>query len=63
MGDSVDERAIFVKGPVVLFKWRNAAGWPVEYASPNVSEVFGYSAEEFLSGAVSYGQLIEPEPE
>ena len=61
MGDSVDERAIFVKGPVVLFKWRNAAGWPVEYASPNVSEVFGYSAEEFLSGAVSYGQLIEPE--
>jgi PAS domain S-box-containing protein len=60
VGDTVDERAIFVKGPVVLFKWRNAPGWPVEYASPNVVEVFGYSAQAFLSGEISYGELIEP---
>lgn len=57
MPDS-EERAIFIRGPVVVFKWRNAPGWPVEYASPNVLEVFGYSAEEFLRGDVSYASLI-----
>lgn len=56
-----DERHIFVNGPVVVFKWRNADGWPVEYASPNVEEVFGHPAEAFLSGAVPYAEVIHPE--
>jgi len=61
MGDNVDERAIFVKGPVVIFKWRNEPGWPVEYASPNASEVFGYSDADFLCGRVAYGDLVVAE--
>jgi two-component system, cell cycle sensor histidine kinase and response regulator CckA len=56
-----DERAIFIRGPVVVFKWRNEPGWPVDYASPNVREVFGYSAEEFVRGDVSYASLVPPE--
>jgi two-component system, cell cycle sensor histidine kinase and response regulator CckA len=58
MSSELDERAIFVKGPVVIFKWRNEPGWPVEYVSPNAAEVFGYSAEEFLGGSVDYGGLV-----
>ena len=57
----VDERAIFITGPVVVFQWRNEAGWPVEYASANAAEVFGWSAEDFASGAVAYGALLAPE--
>ena len=52
------ERNVFVAGPVVFFKWRNEEGWPVEYVSPNVIEVFGYSVEELTSGELSYAGLI-----
>ncbi|MBK8257992.1 MAG: response regulator [Polyangiaceae bacterium] len=55
-----DERAVFVRGPVVVFKWRNAPGWPVEYVSPNAAEVFGHSPIDFLNGTVAYGELIDP---
>ncbi len=58
MSSELDERATFVKGPVVIFKWRNEAGWPVDYVSPNAAEVFGYTAEQFLDGSVAYGSLI-----
>ncbi|MEZ4399565.1 MAG: ATP-binding protein [Kofleriaceae bacterium] len=57
----MDDLAIFGQGPVVIFKWRNADGWPVEYASPNVATVFGYTADEFTSGAVSYGTVLHPD--
>jgi PAS domain S-box-containing protein len=56
-----DERAIFVRGPVVVFRWRNALGWPVEYVSPNAAEVFGHAAEDFLSGRVPYAGLVHEE--
>ena len=61
MGDELDERELFVHGPVVIFKWRNAAGWPVEYASANAIEVFGHSADDFVSGRVSYGEVLHPD--
>jgi two-component system cell cycle sensor histidine kinase/response regulator CckA len=56
--EEFDERAIFARGPVVVFRWRNAPGWPVEYVSPNASEVFGHTAEDFVSGRVPYASLI-----
>ncbi len=52
------EREIICQGPVVLFRWRNAPGWPVEYASPNAAEVFGWTAEQFVRGEVAYADLI-----
>jgi len=55
------ENEIFARGPVVVFRWQNLPGWPVEYASPNAAEVFGYSAEQFLSGDAVYAELIHPE--
>ncbi len=57
----LDERALFERGPVVVFKWRNEPAWPVEYVSGNVHEVLGHAADAFTSGAVSYGSLVLPE--
>lgn len=55
------QRDLFMSGSVVLFKWRNAPGWPVEVVSPNVEQLLGYSADEFLSGRIGYGALIYPD--
>ncbi|MCX8164608.1 MAG: diguanylate cyclase [Aquificaceae bacterium] len=48
-------------GPVVFFQWKRAEGWPVEMVSQNVLELLGYSAEDFLSGRISYAELVHPE--
>jgi PAS domain S-box-containing protein len=46
--------------PVVLFRWRAAAGWPVVMVSRNVIQ-FGYAPEELLSGAVPFAALVHPD--
>jgi PAS domain S-box-containing protein len=57
----VQERQIFISGTAVVFKWKNQEGWPVEYVSPNVESVLGYSASELLSGEVPYADIIPAE--
>ncbi len=52
------ERNLFFTGPVVTFKWRAVEGWPVDYVSPNVTELLGYTAPEFLSGEIPYADLV-----
>ncbi|MFN7065107.1 MAG: diguanylate cyclase [Aquificaceae bacterium] len=51
----------FFEGPVVFFQWKRAEGWPVEFVSPNVVDLLGYTAEDFTSGRISYAELIHPE--
>ncbi len=57
----LNERNMFVDGPVVVFKWRNEEGCPVEYVSPNVYDVLGYQPEEFLSREIAYSAIIHNE--
>jgi PAS domain S-box-containing protein len=60
--EALREAELIVRNsPIVLFRWsvRAEEGWPVTYVSRNVSQ-FGYSAEEFLSGAVKYTDLMHP---
>jgi PAS domain S-box-containing protein len=52
---------IIVKSPVVAFLWKNAEGWPVEYASENVKQIFGWTREDFVSGAIAYSSIVHPE--
>ncbi len=52
---------IINKSPAVPFLWKNEEGWPVEYVSENVVDLFEYTAEEFMSGKVRYSKLIHPE--
>jgi len=55
------ERMLFSVGPAVVFRWRNEENWPVEYVSPNVIGLTGYPAEEYLSGARVYTDLMHPD--
>ncbi len=41
----------------VAILWRNEEKWPVEYVSDNIS-VFGYSAEDLLSGKISIEGIV-----
>ncbi len=50
--------SLFEKGPVVLFEWKNAPGWPVEFVSQNVTKLLGLKPEDFISGEVVYSSLI-----
>jgi len=60
--DSLKEAYYIInRSPVVAFLWKNEAGWPVEFVSDNVQALFGYSAEEFISGKVHYEQVVYPE--
>lgn len=54
------ERRIFVGGPVVVFRWRAAEGWPVEYVSPNIIQ-FGYHPYDLLSGKIPYASIVHGE--
>jgi len=51
---------IVEKSPAILFLWKAVEGWPVEWVSRNV-KLFGYTAEEFLSGATAYNLIIHPD--
>jgi PAS domain S-box-containing protein len=53
--------SIFDHGPVVIFRWANAPHQPVEYVTPNVQAVFGYTAEEFLQDRIHYDALLHPD--
>ena len=53
--------SIINRSPAVAFLWENLEGWPVEFVSDNVIELFGYAAEEFTSGQVSYANTVYPD--
>lgn len=48
---------IINKSPVVVFLWKNAEGWPVEFVSENVSQ-FGYDPDDFFSGQTQFADII-----
>jgi PAS domain S-box-containing protein len=54
------ERRLFVAGPMVGFRGRFEAGWPIEHVTENVSQ-FGYRAEDFTSGKLTLHGIIHPE--
>jgi len=46
--------------PVVLFRWKGEDAWPVELVSGNIIQ-FGYTPDEFLSGAIAYSSIVHPD--
>ncbi|MBP1908395.1 PAS domain-containing protein [Methanolobus bombayensis] len=51
--------------PVVAFLWKAEPEdenelWPVEFVSDNINQ-FGYSVDEFLSGEILYGDIVNPD--
>ncbi|MCI5208289.1 MAG: PAS domain S-box protein, partial [Candidatus Electrothrix sp. ATG2] len=54
------ERDMFLRGPVATFTWQNKENWPVEQVSGNITDILGYTTEEFLDGSIKYAQCIHP---
>ncbi|MCB9101529.1 MAG: PAS domain S-box protein [Anaerolineales bacterium] len=52
--------AIVENSPVMLFRWLAKEGWPVDLVTDNVAQ-FGYTSEDFLSGRISYSDMIHPD--
>ena len=50
---------IFNNGNIVLFRWNNDATWSIDYVSDNVSKVFGYTKDDFMSGDINYASIID----
>lgn len=53
-------KTVINNSPVIVFLWKYEEKWPVEYVSENVIQ-FGYTAEDFVSGGLLYGDIIHPE--
>ena len=56
-----EERKLFIGGPNVAFKWKSTEGWPIEYVSPNITKVFGYSPKYLTSSEIKYTNIIHPD--
>ena len=56
-----EANTIINRSPAVIFTWKNEEGWPVEYVSENAGRIFGYTAEDFISGKVNYAKCIHPD--
>ncbi len=56
-----EANTIINRSPAVAFTWKNQERWPVEFVSENVEKLFGYTAEEFMSGKVSYADCVHPD--
>ena len=48
---------IINNSPAVVFLWKNEENWPADFVSDNISQ-FGYTAEDFTSKKVLYGNII-----
>lgn len=52
--------AIIDQSPAIAFRVRAEEGWPIEFVSPNVSQL-GYTAEDLTSGKIKYSDIIHPD--
>ncbi|NTU52845.1 MAG: PAS domain-containing protein [Chlorobiaceae bacterium] len=55
------ERTLFLEGPVTVFRWLVAEGYPTEYVSPNVTRLTGYQPIDFTSGIIAFTDVIHPD--
>ena len=49
------------RSPVATFLWRFAEGWPVDFVTENVRDILGYTADDFISGNVSWVGITHPD--
>ncbi len=52
--------ALFLDGPIVVFRWVAREGWPVEFVSPNVTQ-FGYTVAQFTNGDILFAAVVHPD--
>ena len=47
--------------PGMAYRYLNQPGWPVEFVSERVCDIVGHEPQAFVSGQLSWTQLIHPE--
>ncbi|KIX15786.1 PAS domain S-box protein [Dethiosulfatarculus sandiegensis] len=52
---------IIQHSPAVAFLWEATENWPVGFATANTERIFGYSADDFISGRVRYESVVHPD--
>ncbi|MBD3406965.1 MAG: PAS domain S-box protein [Candidatus Lokiarchaeota archaeon] len=57
----VDERNMFISGKVVLYRSGPEMKGIPKYISQNIEAMFGYTVEEWMSGNISYLDIVHPE--
>jgi len=55
------ERDLFAGGPIGVLIWRNEENWPLVYASSNIGQIFGYSAEQMLAPGFRFADCVHPD--
>ena len=50
----INLESIINRSPAMVFLWPILEGWPVEFVSDNVEQGLGYTADDFISGNVSW---------
>ena len=58
--EMVEAYQLVVGGPVIFFRTSAEAGFPLEYASPNISQ-FGFDDKDVASGELTITRLIHPD--
>jgi len=46
--------------PAIVWLWKAAEGWPVEYVSDNLA-VYGYTPDDFTSGRIAFASVVHPD--
>lgn len=46
--------------PAVVWLWKAAEGWPVEYVSSNIA-LYGYTPDDFTSGKIAFASIVHPD--
>lgn len=52
---------IISQSAAVVLKWNNSEGMPIEFATENARQLFGYEVEQLITGHVFYQNLIHPD--
>ncbi len=53
-----DSINIIERSSMIIFLWENLKNWNVKFVTQNVENIFGYTANEFISRKVVYNELI-----
>lgn len=57
----LEERSMFLKGKVVVFRVNPNNFKDVAYMSENVEDVLGYTVEDFAKGVIDFANIVHPE--
>jgi len=53
-------KTIIDNSPVIVFKWTNSEGWPVEYVSENI-RTLGFDPQEMTAEGWLFNSIVHPE--